>query len=38
MRKFQGNRVTNGEVIRGFGQAYSASFISIEPTLNKTLL
>ena len=30
MRKFQGNRVRNGEVIRVFRQAYSASFISIE--------
>ena len=28
MRKFQGNRVRNGEVIRVFRQAYSASFRS----------
>ena len=30
MRKFQENRIRIGEVIRGFRQAYSASFISIE--------
>ena len=30
MQQFQGNRVRNGGVIRGFRQAYSATFISIQ--------